>query len=192
MALFDDFHSRATSPFQPPIPLPISPSSPRLNSATPNGRPPKIDFGLGGGKSANDEEEMSRTLTQTSTGAALMSSNNRRDISGESDQTPPSPSLLSWTADTALLSRKRLRLISRMFGQMCSAVEACHQAGVAHRDIKPENFIVMDGRGEGGADGERGKGRGRVVVKITDWGLGTREPQCEDFDCGSKPYMAYG
>ena len=195
MALFDDFHSRATSPFQTPLPLPISPSSPRPASATALARPPVIDFGLGGGKgkpAANGEDEMSKTLTQVSAGAALMSSNNRRDISGESDQTPPSPSLLSWTADTALLSRKRLRLISRMFGQMCSAVEACHQAGVAHRDIKPENFIVMDGRGEGGADGERGKGRGRVVVKITDWGLGTREPQCEDFDCGSKPYMAYG
>lgn len=73
-----------------------------------------------------------------------------------------------------------------MFGQMCAAVQACHEVGIAHRDIKPENFIVMDGRGEGES------GVGRVVVKITDWGLGTRESECEDFDCGSKPYMAYG
>lgn len=104
--------------------------------------------------------------------------------SGESDRTPPSPTLLSSTANASLLSRKRLRLISRMFGQMCEAVQACHQVGIAHRDIKPENFIVVDERGDAG--------KGGVVVKITDWGLGTREEECEDFDCGSKPYMAYG
>jgi serine/threonine protein kinase len=110
-------------------------------------------------------------------------------FSTSSDQTPPSPSLLSSTLNEALLSRKRLRLISRMFGQMCAAVAACHDVGVAHRDIKPENFIVMDGRGESGEGKKEGA---RVVVKITDWGLGTRELECEDFDCGSKPYMAYG
>lgn len=110
-------------------------------------------------------------------------------LSTSSDQTPPSPSLLSSTLNEALLSRKRLRLISRMFGQMCAAVAACHQVGVAHRDIKPENFIVMDGRGENGQGKKEGS---RVIVKITDWGLGTREIECEDFDCGSKPYMAYG
>ncbi|SCV72804.1 BQ2448_4341 [Microbotryum intermedium] len=103
------------------------------------------------------------------------------------DATPPSPSLLSSTTNSHHSSRKRLRLISRMFGQMCQAVQACHDVGIAHRDIKPENFIVMDGRNDG--DGLTGS---RVVVKITDWGLGTREAECEDFDCGSKPYMAYG
>lgn len=105
---------------------------------------------------------------------------------GDSDRTPPSPSLLSTTLNSSLLSRRRLRLISRMFGQMCSAVQVCHEAGIAHRDIKPENFIVSDGRSEGES------GMARVVVKITDWGLGTTETACEDFDCGSKPYMAYG
>lgn len=121
---------------------------------------------------SSDEELLSKTITSSTAHPELL------------DSTPPSPSLLSSTANSSLLSRKRLRLISRMFGQMCSAVAACHNVGISHRDIKPENFIVMDGR-------ESGE-RGRVVVKITDWGLGTREVECEDFDCGSKPYMAYG
>jgi serine/threonine protein kinase len=95
--------------------------------------------------------------------------------------TPPSPSLLASTASSELLSRPRLRLISRMFIQMCSAVAAAHDLGISHRDIKPENFIVME-------DVEDGK----VVVKLTDWGLGTNDHMCTDFDTGSKPYMSYG
>ncbi|KAK9897242.1 Pkinase-domain-containing protein, partial [Cystobasidium minutum MCA 4210] len=102
----------------------------------------------------------------------------------EKEATPPSPSLLSANADTALLSRRRLRLISRMFVQMCEALQACHDAGVTHRDIKPENIIIVDNRAELGS-------AGKVVIKITDWGLGTTDERCEDFDCGSKPYMAY-
>lgn len=43
----------------------------------------------------------------------------------------------------------------------------------------------MDGRGS--SDGDR-----RVVVKITDWGLGSSDVMCEDWECGSRPYMAYG
>lgn len=103
----------------------------------------------------------------------------------EKEHTPPSPSLLSATLDVALLSRRRLRLISRMFGQMCEALQACHDAGVSHRDIKPENIIIVDNRAELGS-------LDKVVIKITDWGLGTTDERCEDFDCGSKPYMAYG
>ena len=103
----------------------------------------------------------------------------------EKEATPPSPSLLTANTDMALLSRRRLRLISRMFVQMCDAMQTCHDAGVSHRDIKPENIIIVDNRAEMG-------GRGKVVIKITDWGLGTKDQHCEDFDCGSKPYMAYG
>ncbi|CAH7681685.1 expressed protein [Phakopsora pachyrhizi] len=103
--------------------------------------------------------------------------------------TPPSPSLLATTADDEMLSRRRLRLISRMFVQMCDAVQACHLAGVCHRDIKPENFIVVDYRQSNSSSShEREKS---VIVKITDWGLGTSSKICEDFDCGSKPYMSY-
>lgn len=97
-----------------------------------------------------------------------------------SQHTPPSPSLLASTASTELLSRPRLRLVSRMFVQMCSAVAACHDLGISHRDIKPENFIVMEDVDDG-----------RVIVKLTDWGLGTNEEMCTDFDTGSKPYMSY-
>ncbi|SGZ06065.1 BQ5605_C031g10914 [Microbotryum silenes-dioicae] len=124
-----------------------------------------------------DEDDLEGALSRTITAS------NALDII---DATPPSPSLLSSTTNSHTTSRKRLRLVSRMFAQMCQAVQACHDVGIAHRDIKPENFIVMDGRN--GGEGLTGS---RVVVKITDWGLGTREAECEDFDCGSKPYMAY-
>ena len=88
------------------------------------------------------------------------------------------------TSMNQLLSRRRLRLISRMFIQMCDAVDACHRMGISHRDIKPENFICCE-------EDNKGVER-RVMVKLTDWGLGTRDAECTDFDCGSKPYMAYG
>ncbi|PLW56684.1 hypothetical protein PCANC_05121 [Puccinia coronata f. sp. avenae] len=123
---------------------------------------------------------------------------NSTEVSLVPVNTPPSPSLLASTADDEMLSRRRLRLISKMFVQMCEAVEACHQAGVCHRDIKPENFIVVDDRK--GTLGDNWKAqstdhqlgvRTSVTVKITDWGLGTSSKACEDFDCGSKPYMAY-
>ncbi|CAO1635054.1 unnamed protein product [Sympodiomycopsis kandeliae] len=159
------------------------------------------------------------------------------------DGTPPSPSLLASTSIDSLLSRKRLRLISKMFRQMCDAVQFCHDRGVAHRDIKPENFIVEDRREARDDDGDddveslaesestsrdcadavtrssiasRPRPSSRrissasfstnrsndsstpaatasadVVVKLTDFGLATAERYCQDFDCGSKPYMAY-
>lgn len=169
----------------------------------------------------------------------------RSTPSSETEGTPPSPSLLASTSGQGLLSRRRLRLISKMFRQMCEAVQFCHDRGVAHRDLKPENFIVEDRRGdsfESGADGddasdaandqsesddferpslafkERASTSCRnpasrrasnmsvrstdtsvtdlqhtsgVVVKLTDFGLATAETKCQDFDCGSKPYMAY-
>ncbi|GJN94770.1 hypothetical protein Rhopal_007862-T1 [Rhodotorula paludigena] len=126
-----------------------------------------------------DESALSRTITADTPAHLLV------------DETPPSPSLLSAAMGDQLLSRKRLRLISRMFGQMCSAVQACHDVGISHRDIKPENFIVIDGKGDGARNMPQHDARQGVVVKITDWGLGTMEEYCEDFDCGSKPYMAY-
>lgn len=78
-----------------------------------------------------------------------------------------------------------------MFAQMCDAVAACHAVGVFHRDIKPENFIVTDGRYLDEV-ADRGTNKGRVVVKLTDFGLSTREEECADMDCGSAPYMSYG
>lgn len=131
-----------------------------------------------------DDSALSRTITADTPAHLLV------------DETPPSPSLLSAAMGDQLLSRKRLRLISRMFGQMCAAVQACHDVGISHRDIKPENFIVIDGKDDRGAkthsgDDTAAAAKHGVVVKITDWGLGTMQEFCDDFDCGSKPYMAY-
>ncbi|KAK4046095.1 hypothetical protein OIV83_006348 [Microbotryomycetes sp. JL201] len=126
------------------------------------------------GLSSDEEAQLSRTITASNPAIEMLG-----------DETPPSPSLLA-SANTSLLSRKRLRLISRMFGQMCQAVQACHDVGISHRDIKPENFIVVENK-QNDSEG----GSGRITVKITDWGLGTNEDRCEDFDCGSKPYMSY-
>ena len=102
--------------------------------------------------------------------------------------TPPTPGLLSSLHPSQLLSHKRLRLIASMFAQMCEAVAACHDASVFHRDIKPENFIVTDGW-TFNQDGIRER---KVIVKLSDFGLSTRDTVSSDMDCGSAPYMSYG
>jgi serine/threonine protein kinase len=75
-----------------------------------------------------------------------------------------------------------------MFSQMCEAVAACHDQKVFHRDIKPENFIVTDGWTTL-PDGRRER---KVIVKLSDFGLSTRDIESSDMDCGSAPYMSYG
>ena len=97
---------------------------------------------------------------------------------------PPTPSLLTALHPNQLLSYRRLSLIASMFSQMCDAVALCHREGVYHRDIKPENFIVTHLRTN---ENER-----NVVVKLTDFGLATRDVESADVDCGSAPYMSYG
>lgn len=64
---------------------------------------------------------------------------------------------------------------TRLFEQMIDAVAHTHALKAYHRDLKPENFIL-------GPDGN---------LKLTDFGLATREPLSVDFECGSKPYMSY-
>lgn len=93
--------------------------------------------------------------------------------------TPPTPSLLSAVPAPLLLSPSRVRLIASMFAQMCAAVQACHDAGVSHRDIKPENVIVTEEK-------SWRKSRGKVVCKLTDFGLATRDEESEDVECGSR------
>ncbi|TCD64879.1 hypothetical protein EIP91_003545 [Steccherinum ochraceum] len=111
--------------------------------------------------------------------------------SSGSGHTPPTPSLLSSIHPTHLLSQTRLKLIASMFGQMCDAVASCHEQSIFHRDIKPENFIVTDGwHDKEGRDGTVTKER-KVVVKLTDFGLGTMDAESADMDCGSAPYMSF-
>ncbi|KAM6502409.1 CAMK/CAMK-unique protein kinase [Amanita muscaria] len=102
-------------------------------------------------------------------------------------RTPPTPSLLSNSNPSQLLSRTRLRLIASMFSQMCDAVAACHDQQVFHRDIKPENFIVTDGW----MSLPDGRQERKVIVKLSDFGLSSTDVESSDMDCGSAPYMSY-
>lgn len=81
---------------------------------------------------------------------------------------------------------------------MCEAVAVCHDDGIYHRDIKPENFIVTDGWEDDDTNTlststtpDAPAARRCVVVKLTDFGLSTRESASSDMDCGSAPYMSY-
>ncbi|EIW83295.1 Pkinase-domain-containing protein [Coniophora puteana RWD-64-598 SS2] len=105
---------------------------------------------------------------------------------GSPSRTPPTPSLLASLHPSQLLGTTRLRLVASMFGQMCDAVQACHEQGVYHRDIKPENFIVTDSLSVSGSSKER-----RVIVKLSDFGLATTDTESSDMDCGSAPYMSF-
>ncbi|KAH9953943.1 kinase-like domain-containing protein [Russula dissimulans] len=75
-----------------------------------------------------------------------------------------------------------------MFAQMCEAVAACHDVFVFHRDIRPENFIVTDERAinQNGIYDEP-----KVIVKLSDFGLSTRDAVSSEMGCGSAPYMSY-
>lgn len=62
-----------------------------------------------------------------------------------------------------------------IFRQVVSAIEYCHQKGIAHRDLKPEN-ILLDSAGH---------------VKVIDFGLGTDIIGCQLHTfCGTVPYAA--
>ena len=100
----------------------------------------------------------------------------------------PTPGLLSSSHPSQFLSHTHLRLIASMFSQMCEAVVTCHDASVFHRDIKPENFIVT----EGWTLNQDGTREFNVVVKLSDFGLSTRDAVSSDMDCGSAPYMSFG
>ena len=102
--------------------------------------------------------------------------------------TSPSPCLLLSPHPPQLLSHIRLRLIASMFAQMCEAVATCHDASVFHRDIKPDNFIILD-EWTHNQDGNRER---KVIVKLSDFGLSTRDAVSSDMDCGSAPYMSFG
>ncbi|WFD05931.1 hypothetical protein MVES1_001265 [Malassezia vespertilionis] len=106
----------------------------------------------------------------------------------ETHESLAAPWLLSQSSPHSLLSPRRLELVAEMFAQMCRAVQVCHDHGISHRDLKPENFVVEDLRT---ASANNGVLDNTVVVKLTDFGLATLKDRCDDFNCGSKPYMAY-
>ncbi|TPX47806.1 hypothetical protein SeMB42_g01061 [Synchytrium endobioticum] len=60
-----------------------------------------------------------------------------------------------------------------IFDQICSGLLYSHDKGIYHRDIKPENILISDSR-----------------VKLTDFGLATRERYSTELGCGSVRYMA--
>ncbi|KAM6501404.1 Protein kinase-like domain containing protein [Amanita muscaria] len=76
-------------------------------------------------------------------------------------RTPPTPSLLSNSNPSQLLSRTRLRLITSMFS-------------------KYGWMTLPDGRQER-----------KVIVKLSDFGLSSTDVELSDMDCGSPPYMSY-
>ncbi|KIM31910.1 hypothetical protein M408DRAFT_63937 [Serendipita vermifera MAFF 305830] len=108
----------------------------------------------------------------------------------EPDETVPGTTTepLASLPPEQLLSTQRLRLIASMFSQMCDAVAHCHCNHVFHRDIKPENFMVTDARTFNPATGKHER---KVSIKLTDFGLATRDIESGDMDCGSGPYMSF-
>jgi serine/threonine protein kinase len=90
--------------------------------------------------------------------------------------------MYAWIMDHAAhgVDATNFGVMRDVFRQMLDAMAVCHAHGVYHRDLKPENFLVA-----GGADGKK------PVVKLTDFGLATTEKECDDFECGSSPYISF-
>ncbi|CAG8712371.1 4221_t:CDS:2, partial [Acaulospora colombiana] len=109
-----------------------------------------------------------------------------RDPSSPTSSAPTSTAGLAWLEPSQLLSYHRLRLVASMFAQMCEAVAHCHRHGVFHRDIKPENFMVTDTRIQDPVTGEYKRS---VIVKLTDFGLATRDPESGDMDCECRNFI---
>jgi len=73
------------------------------------------------------------------------------------------------------LAEKDVRYI---FNRIADALLYCHKNGVYHRDLKPENILVHFYGNNSGYD-----------VKLTDFGLCTKNDFSEAFGCGSLRYI---
>ncbi|KAI8852090.1 kinase-like domain-containing protein [Chytridium lagenaria] len=66
-------------------------------------------------------------------------------------------------------------IVRSMFGQLCEGLAHCHSRGYYHRDIKPENCLVD---------------LATMTIKLTDFGLVTRDTWSREMGCGSARYLA--
>ncbi|KAJ1554387.1 hypothetical protein HK405_005208, partial [Cladochytrium tenue] len=64
--------------------------------------------------------------------------------------------------------------VKDVFNQLCDAVLHCHARGYFHRDIKPENCLIDVSS---------------FTVKLTDFGLATRDTWSYEMGCGSSRYI---
>ncbi|KAJ3414500.1 hypothetical protein HDV05_006502 [Chytridiales sp. JEL 0842] len=65
--------------------------------------------------------------------------------------------------------------VKHIFAQLCDGLIHCHSRGYYHRDLKPENCLI-DVR--------------TMQIKLTDFGLTTRDTWSNELGCGSARYMA--
>jgi hypothetical protein len=65
--------------------------------------------------------------------------------------------------------------VKDVFSQLCDAVSHCHGRGYFHRDIKPENCLIDVST---------------FTVKLTDFGLATRDTWSYEMGCGSSRYIS--
>ncbi|SCU82185.1 LANO_0B05402g1_1 [Lachancea nothofagi CBS 11611] len=80
-----------------------------------------------------------------------------------------------YEAIRADLVPKKTRLITHIASQLMEAIEFVHAKGIYHRDVKPENILIA------GSD---------WTIKLTDWGLATKEKTSMDRSVGSERYMS--
>ncbi|KAI8834868.1 kinase-like domain-containing protein [Chytridium lagenaria] len=66
-------------------------------------------------------------------------------------------------------------VVRDVFGQLCDGLAQCHSRGYFHRDLKPENCLVDPST---------------MTVKLTDFGLVTRDTWSREMGCGSARYLS--
>jgi serine/threonine protein kinase len=68
--------------------------------------------------------------------------------------------------------------IKRVFLQLVSAVQHCHELGIAHRDLRPENFLAGDYRGQ--------------TYYLANFDHATTQRRSCRLEVGTRPYMSPG
>jgi serine/threonine protein kinase len=66
-------------------------------------------------------------------------------------------------------------MVLHLFSQLASIIDYCHSKGIYHRDLKPENILIQ---------------KTQNTIKLTDFGLSTKDELCREYGCGSVRYMA--